>query len=147
MKCARCKFLFEKYNKGHNTYCKPCKRLYQKEWYWKSRSSEKQRLSTKRCTILASAKKRARKYKVPFDLQLSDVVIPDNCPVLGAVMPIDNKKPSPNSPTLDRIIPELGYVKGNVAVISMKANLIKSNATHEEIQMVADWVKSKTNGH
>ena len=144
MRCARCKCEFDRYNKGHCTYCKPCKRLYQKEWYWKSRSSEKQILSTKRCTILASAKKRAKKYNVPFNLTLDDVVIPDKCPALGIDIPKDNSKPSYNSPTLDRLIPSLGYVKGNVAVISMKANLIKSNATQKEIQMVADWVKKET---
>jgi hypothetical protein len=39
-------------------------------------------------------------------------------------------------------VPAKGYVKGNVAVISTRANRIKSNATYKEIQMVADWVKA-----
>jgi hypothetical protein len=38
----------------------------------------------------------------------------------------------------------LGYVKGNVAVISHRANAIKNNATAEELQMVARWVSKVT---
>jgi uncharacterized protein YejL (UPF0352 family) len=43
------------------------------------------------------------------------------------------------SPQLDRLVPELGYVVGNVAVISRLANTIKSNATPQQIRAVADW--------
>ena len=41
-----------------------------------------------------------------------------------------------NSYSLDKIIPELGYVKGNVWVISNKANMIKSNASLKELQLL-----------
>lgn len=41
-----------------------------------------------------------------------------------------------DSPSIDRIIPELGYTKGNIRVISNRANLLKSNATIEELQKV-----------
>jgi phenylalanyl-tRNA synthetase beta chain len=37
--------------------------------------------------------------------------------------------------------PDRGYVVGNVAVISSKANIIKSNATADEIRKVADWLQ------
>jgi hypothetical protein len=46
-----------------------------------------------------------------------------------------------NSPSLDRKTPELGYVRGNVAFISTKANRIKSNATTEEIFAVAKYLQ------
>ena len=52
--------------------------------------------------------------------------------------------PGPGSPTLDRIVPSLGYVPGNVVVISHKANSIKSNATAAEIRAVADWLDDIT---
>ena len=48
-----------------------------------------------------------------------------------------------DSPSLDRIIPEKGYVEGNVVWLSMKANYIKSNATSEELIKVAEWLKTK----
>ena len=93
--------------------------------------------------MLSSARKRSVKFNVPFNLTLKDIVIPDRCPSLGIYMPSDNAKVGYNSPTLDRLIPSKGYVSGNVEIISMRANLIKSNATYQEIQMVAEWVKSK----
>ena len=47
-----------------------------------------------------------------------------------------------NSPTLDRIVPELGYVPGNVAVISWKANRLKGNNTDPELfEKVAKYIR------
>jgi hypothetical protein len=68
-------------------------------------------------------------------------VIPDFCPVLG--LPLYRNSggaaQGPNSPSIDRINPALGYVRGNVKVISSKANAIKSNATPEELLRVAAY--------
>lgn len=69
------------------------------------------------------------------------MVIPDFCPVLG--LPLYRNSggaaQGPNSPSLDRVNPALGYVRGNVKVISSKANAIKSNATPEELLRVAAY--------
>jgi len=46
-----------------------------------------------------------------------------------------------DSPTLDRIDPNKGYVKGNIQVLSHLANMMKSNATAEELHLFADWIK------
>lgn len=43
--------------------------------------------------------------------------------------------PNEDSPSIDKVIPELGYVRGNVWVISNKANRIKNNATLEELKL------------
>ena len=48
-----------------------------------------------------------------------------------------------NSPSIDRLIPELGYIKGNVNVISLRANIIKNNATKDELIKIANWMESK----
>lgn len=66
--------------------------------------------------------------------------MPESCPVLGIPMfsGTDGIQ-CDNSPTLDRIIPELGYVRGNVIVVSAKANRIKNDATITEIQQVLDY--------
>ena len=34
----------------------------------------------------------------------------------------------------------LGYVRGNVTVMSMKANIMKGDATPEELLQFAEWV-------
>ena len=44
---------------------------------------KKQSDENKERDILYGAKIRARKYNLPFDLSLEDIVIPDVCPVLG----------------------------------------------------------------
>ena len=92
--------------------------------------------------IWNSAKKRARQKKVPFSISLEDVVIPDVCPLLGVPFKygVGKGHATPQSASLDKIIPALGYVKGNVWVVSKKANMMKSNSTLDEFELVAkNW--------
>lgn len=93
--------------------------------------------------LLASAKRRAKYVGVPFEIELSDIEIPEVCPALGIPLQVGPGKIHPNSPTLDRIRPELGYVKGNIAVLSHRANLIKNDATAKELESVAGWLRTK----
>ena len=82
-------------------------------------------------------KSRAKKAGIAFDLEVSDIVIPAVCPVLGIVLtPHEGKGYHPSSPSLDRIKPRLGYIKGNVRVISNRANLLKNDASAEELRRV-----------
>ena len=82
------------------------------------------------------AKYKAKKRGLPFNIEPSDIIIPDYCPVLGIKLEKNDQKQRDSSPSLDRIVPEKGYVKGNVRVISQRANLLKSNATVEELTLV-----------
>lgn len=97
-----------------------------------------------RVDMMGKAKERAKKTGIPFDLDKSDIVIPKSCPVLGIPISIGRGRHTDNSPTLDRLIPSLGYVRGNVAVVSYRANRIKNDATPEELQAVATWTKEQT---
>lgn len=101
--------------------------------------------TTPRLKLLYNAKRRAKKNNIPFDLELEDVVIPEFCPILTYIkLEPSNGKVSDSSPSLDKIIPELGYIKGNVQVISHKANTMKSNGTFEDIELLYKWaIKSK----
>ena len=63
------------------------------------------------------------------------------CPALGVKMEWGNKKGTRTSPSLDKIYPAKGYMKGNVTFISVKANAVKSDATPDEIAKVAKWLK------
>ena len=92
--------------------------------------------------IFNSAKARAKRRKLPIDINLEDIIVPEYCPVLGIKLSRGNGKSQPNSPSLDRIKPELGYVKTNIKIISHKANTIKNNSTIEEIELVLDYMKS-----
>lgn len=94
--------------------------------------------------MLKAAKDRALKKGLPFDIELTDIKIPEVCPVLGIPLVISRRGRSgwfDDSPSLDRVNPAKGYVKGNVHVISNRANRIKMDATYEELLKIAEYVK------
>lgn len=87
---------------------------------------------------------RTIKYKcfresIPFGIKLESFLpIPTVCPALGTPMNYDGDRDS--VPTWDRMIPELGYVDGNVQLISHRANRMKSDATLAELKAVLSWM-------
>lgn len=91
---------------------------------------------------LHSVKQRCKKNDLPCDLELTDIEPPENCPVFGFKLERNEggRTGAFNSPSIDRIAPELGYVKGNIQIISLKANMMKQDATPEELRMFARWV-------
>lgn len=88
--------------------------------------------------ILVRTKSRAKRLGLPFDLTLDDIVVPDVCPVLGIplVCGSGGRGGRMDSPSIDRIDPALGYVRGNVRIISNRANTLKNNASLAELEMV-----------
>ena len=96
------------------------------------------RLRDPRPWILGEARRRAREQGIPCELTKEDVVIPQICPVLGLVLQVNVGRAKDNSPSLDRLVPALGYIRGNVRVISFRANTLKSNATAAELTAVLE---------
>ncbi len=95
-------------------------------------------------SILNNARARARKMGLEFNLSIEDTQVPAVCPVLGIPLVIGNKKGwSPTCPTLDRIDNSKGYVKGNVCVISWRANSLKGDATLDEVERIADYIRGR----
>jgi len=95
--------------------------------------------------LLSSAKCRAAKKKLQFNLSLNDILRMlkrRKCPVFGIKLKLTNSKSNcDSSPSLDRVIPKLGYVKGNAVVISWRANRIKSDANIGEITQLLRYMK------
>jgi hypothetical protein len=91
--------------------------------------------------MLARARHRAKKNNLPFNIELSDIIIPETCPLLGIKLESNTDKTSPNNPSLDKIIPELGYVKGNIWVVSLRANKLKNDASLQELQTLVENLK------
>jgi hypothetical protein len=93
--------------------------------------------------MLGNARTRARVKGLPFDItaEYLDTLLVHTCPILGIplVSHKGRKGPRDDSPSLDRIVPEKGYVRGNVVVISGRANRIKSDASFKELRAVADF--------
>jgi len=84
--------------------------------------------------LFHAAKGRAKRNGIPFNLNLDDIVIGETCPLLGIKLYSGKNTIQPNSPTLDKAVPELGYVKGNVWVISQKANQMKSDLSLSQLE-------------
>jgi hypothetical protein len=90
------------------------------------------------------AKKRAEAKSLPFTITLEDIVVPTHCPVLGLLLKRKiGRGPGPQSPSLDQIDRTKGYIPGNIAVISLKANRIKNDATLDELKQVVAWLESR----
>jgi hypothetical protein len=93
-----------------------------------------------------------RGFEVDADHLLA-LPCPEICPVLStpiAFVAGQGHRATENVASFDRIDSSLGYVKGNVQIVSLKANQMKSNATPEELVAFAKWVlttyKDVTNG-
>lgn len=143
-KCTRCKEVKPEdqfYNnktitRGKTYWCKPCtniqNNLIQKETkaVWAHRTYFKRKAKEPHHFLWKNAKHRAKCAGLDFTIDVSDIVIPTHCPYLGTPFNSEEKQ---FAPSLDRIDSHQGYVKGNVRVVSYKANRMKSNATESEL--------------
>ena len=114
---------------GYNTVCKECRKVLSKNQY---------RTITIQYRLLSSAKARSKKRGLAFNIDMSDVVIPAVCPVFGTPFVVNTEYAA----TIDRKDPMKGYVKGNVQVISYRANMLKNNASSEELEKVLEYVRA-----
>lgn len=97
-----------------------------------AKRTKERRKTNPELQLLYSAKQRAKESGWDFDLTADDIEIPSICPVLGTPMV---------SPSIDRIDSTKGYVKGNICVISWRANKLKQDATLEELRQLVAYVE------
>ena len=95
-----------------------------------------QAMRSKFRTKKANAKKAGRPWTVDF----GDLEFPTHCPVLGIELNYFSEVICDNSPSFDCVIPERGYVKGNVYVVSQRANRIKNDGTAQEHYAIAKFI-------
>jgi hypothetical protein len=85
-----------------------------------------------------------------FDLAVADLPnpLPTVCPVLGCPLRYDfterpgsRRQAHPCAASLDRLDSRRGYVPGNVAVISWRANILKQDATLKELELLVLWMR------
>ncbi len=94
-----------------------------------------------RYQMVYNAKTRAKKLGIPHDLHYTDLVIPELCPVLGILLSKGVDGRHDGSPSIDRVHNHLGYIKGNVAVISWKANKMKSDMTIGQLRSLVFYME------
>lgn len=126
--CTNCRCIFEKKNETV-TLCSEC-------------NSARVKSMSAEYKMLARAKSRAKERGIDINITIEDIVIPNSCPVLGIPLVVHKGKSGTNwdSPSLDKIDPEKGYVKGNIMIISSLANSMKYNASKEYLLKFAEWV-------
>jgi FMN phosphatase YigB (HAD superfamily) len=146
--------------RGRDSMCKSCrkeyrkdiKRGYQKTYYQKNKEyyqnlnkeffdnnpeyHKKWNRRKPENRLLMSARKRAKEKGLEFNLEITDIVIPSICPVLKVPMVIGTN----TAPSIDRIDSGKGYVKGNIKIISKRANTIKSDGTIEEHEAIIQYM-------
>lgn len=83
--------------------------------------------------LLRSCRKRARREGREFELEESDIIIPAICPILETPI-VYASEIRGEWPSVDRVDNSKGYIKGNVRVISYKANRLKGDMTLKQVR-------------
>lgn len=110
-----------------------------KRWCEYSNNYRKRNPNRSRFFLLRSS---CKSRGLPFDLEeqfFHD--IPEVCPVLG--IPLDGRDRD-HQWSIDRIVPDKGYVQGNVKIISMRANRLKNDSTLTEIKSILRYMEENT---
>jgi predicted DNA-binding protein YlxM (UPF0122 family) len=172
--CSKCRqeLPLEAFNKGNSLYgrrsfCRECEKKIQNtpdkrkrrreleilrrqdpEYVKRSNERDKIRVHSNpnsiKLALLRSAKQRAKIKGLEFNIDVTDIELPEVCPLLG--IPLfssyrEEGKTIDYSYSIDRINPNKGYIKGNVWVISYKANRIKNDASLEELELLVKNLK------
>lgn len=143
---------------GLQAECKACMSARHAGWRAKNSTPEfladkvegvrRARKGNPRAQLLRQARERAKRKGIAFSLTVEDIEWVEVCPVLGIPLRYGGWGGfggKPDSASLDRIDNAKGYVPGNVAVISDRANRIKGNATADELEAIARWMREAAN--
>lgn len=99
--------------------------------------------------IVARARARGRNKGLGGTIQVSDIHWPEYCPALGIKLfypdspkwlPLGGVCP-PNLATLDRWDSSIGYVPGNVHILSFRANTLKNDGLLEEHEKIVEYLR------
>lgn len=167
--CSTCliEHSFDFFNKkksskdGLSYLCKNCTRAYSKKYkqehveenkkysrkhYKENSASIKLRTTAYLKTnvvirLLINAKRRAKERNLEFNIVKEDLLpLPTHCPVLGIELVANGTKHNKqNSYSLDRVDNTKGYIKGNVIVVSFRANTLKNSASKEELRKLYEF--------
>ena len=148
--CVRCGFTMTVPNNSCRKYCSECRVIRQREiskkWYTKQDQPTRRKANEKYLQklledpverLFVRARDRARGTGLEFNIERSDIFVPDCCPILRTPFEYNTYYTA----SIDRIDSGMGYVKRNVQVISHKANAMKNSASREELLMFAEWIR------
>lgn len=122
---------------AHNGVCYECCRLASRAWYHKNKTD----LNWRKDRIIKCARNRANINNVEFDITVDDLDWPEKCPVFDT--PLDYFSGDRwNAVSLDRTDSSKGYTKGNVKIISMKANSLKNASTLDDLRKLVIYMEN-----
>lgn len=111
--------------------CRECNAAYMRSYLRRRRHQMPER------PLWERARKRARERGLPFGLTKDSIIVPRTCPALGMAIELRGRRCA-CSPSLDRIVPERGYVPGNIRVISDRANRLKGRRNLDDLRRLAE---------
>lgn len=95
--------------------------------------------------LYSNIKSRCKRIGREFSIELEDILIPEKCPVFGFDLKREDRQTWMCAPSVDRIDSSKGYIKGNVTVVSRRANIIKRDATIQELEQLFNYYKTLGN--
>lgn len=124
--------------------CAECVKAKVGKWYRAGGGTllHAQRTSRLPHVMWSGARVRARRAGLEFTITPGDIRIPERCPILGFVM-VRAGGTRCLSPSVDRLDNSRGYVRGNVWVISDRANRLKSDATLSELRLLVSSLERR----
>ncbi len=154
--CGKCKEykLLSEFSKtkskkdGLQYLCRSCSKEYQnnicpfKKWFLRKKANAK--INGVEFTIEPTdiPGVKIRRFKVRGKCTWVATQYPKVCPVLGLELDWGMNGCNNNSPSLDRVKPKLGYIPGNVRLISIRANTMKQNMYLEELKIIEEYILS-----
>lgn len=136
-KKPRCSFSYKNKEEKRRNICKKCgrneKERKKRERTWKTDAKK---------IMLSNSKQRAKLGNIEHTITKEDIKIPDRCPVFGFELKRERKNNWVTSPSIDRIDNTKGYTPENIVVVSRRANILKKDATIEELEMMANFYRN-----
>ncbi len=95
-------------------------------------------------SLVYKASRRAKHRGQRFEITGRDLLpAPDVCPALGIPLRYDGKGQRGNWATIDKIVPALGYIPGNVQIISWRANRLKGDGSPRELLAIVNYITQR----
>ena len=137
---------------ARNNICVECRKIAAKRQWGKidirahSRRIKEWRNTNPLSQLIIGARKGAKNRGLVFAITANDLYIPENCPCCGVVLArFSGQSSFGPQPSIDRLDSARGYEPDNVAIICWRCNSIKRDATADELERIAAWMRAQTN--
>lgn len=124
-------------------YHKEYNRQYMRDWHRNNPEASKARdiawrTKNPQKRLVLCTRQSAKLKGLEHNIDETDLTLPEYCPLVGIKIDYSaGTGKTMDKPSVDRIDPTKGYIKGNVEVMSSLANTMKNKATPEQLLFFA----------